>query len=105
MNHSPQAELLIIFICLLAAVAGLAWGLMAHPLRIAPKASRSFFFSNSLLAIGIFVLVHPIPQLSWLNIWLSDLLFIGSFLLLGWGIRQLFKLKLHREADLILLLG
>lgn len=35
----PQALILIQVICIITGTAGLAWGLMAYPLKIAPKAS------------------------------------------------------------------
>lgn len=103
MNNHPGSELLISFIWLLALVAGIAWGFMARPLRIAPKASIRFFFANMSLSAGIYLLTLRTADASLLNWLLSDIAILSSFMLIGWGIQQLFKLRSSVKRDCLLL--
>lgn len=102
-NH-PPSELLLSFIWLLALVAGVAWCLMAHPLRVAPKASFRFFAANLTLAIGIYLLTLRTADANLLNWFLADMALLSSFMLIGWGIQQLFKLNLTVRRDSLILL-
>ncbi len=99
MNIHPEAELLIYFIWLLTVIAGIAWGCMTTPLRIAPKASIRFFFANLILGVGIYVLALNEAESGVLYWFISDLLMLGSFMLIGWGIQQLFKLPSAVKRD------
>lgn len=100
MNNHPETALLISFIWLLALIAGVAWGIMARPLRIAPKASIRFFFANITLCVGIYLLTLPTSLLS---SFLADIALLCSFMLIGWGIQQLFKLHSSVKRDCLLL--
>ncbi len=104
MNSHPGSELLISFILLLALVAGIAWGFMARPLRIAPKASIRFFFANMSLSLGIYVLTLRTASASLLSSFLADIAILSSFMLMGWGIQHLFKLRSSLKRDGLLLL-
>jgi diguanylate cyclase (GGDEF)-like protein len=104
MNNHPESELLISFIWLLALVAGVAWGFMARPLRIAPKASIRFFFANMLLSAGIYLLNLRTTEANLLHWFLADMAILSSFMLIGWGIQQLFKLQSSVKRDSLLLL-
>jgi diguanylate cyclase (GGDEF)-like protein len=104
MNNHPESELLISFIWLLALVAGVAWGFMARPLRIAPKASIRFFFANMSLSAGIYLLTLRTADASLLNWLLADMAILSSFMLIGWGIQQLFKLHSSVKRDCLILL-
>lgn len=104
MNNNPEPELLISFIWLLALVAGVAWGFMTRPLRIAPKASLRFFFANFALGVGIYLLTLRSDSSGLLNWFLADLAILCSFMLIGWGIQQLFKLRSSAKRDSLLLL-
>lgn len=104
MNSHPESELLISFIWLLALIAGIAWGFMTRPLRIAPKASIRFFLANLALGAGIYLLTLYQADSGFL-LWLaSDLSILGSFMLIGWGIEQLFKLPGNTKRDSLILL-
>ncbi|WP_233010657.1 GGDEF domain-containing protein [Rheinheimera faecalis] len=104
MNSHPGSELLISFILLLALVAGVAWGFMARPLRIAPKASIRFFFANMSLSAGIYLLTVHTSNVSFLNWLLADIAILSSFMLIGWGIQELFKLHSSVKRDGLILL-
>lgn len=103
MNYHPEAELLITFIWLLAVVAGIAWGFMTRPLRIAPKASVRFFLANMCLGLGVYLLAFQVEEISFLNWWLADIAMLSSFMLIGWGIQQLFKQASSVKRDSLLL--
>ncbi len=103
MNNHPGSELLICFIWLLALIAGIAWGLMTRPLRIAPKASIRFFFANISLSAGVYLLTLRTTNASLLNWFLADIAILSSFMLIGWGIQQLFKLHSSVKRDCLLL--
>lgn len=103
MNNHPGSELLICFIWLLALIAGIAWGLMTRPLRIAPKASIRFFFTNISLSAGVYLLTLRTTNASLLNWFLADIAILSSFMLIGWGIQQLFKLHSSVKRDCLLL--
>lgn len=103
MNYHPEAELLISFIWLLAVVAGIAWGFMTRPLRIAPKASLRFFLANMCLGLGIYLLTLRTAEISFLNWLLADIAMLSSFMLIGWGIQQLFKQSSTVKRDSLLL--
>lgn len=105
MNSHPGSELLISFIWLLALVAGVAWGFMARPLRIAPKASIRFFFANMSLGSGIYLLTLRTAESELLLWFVSDLAILCSFMLIGWGIQQLFKLHSSATRDSLILLA
>ncbi|MBY0417720.1 MAG: GGDEF domain-containing protein [Pararheinheimera sp.] len=104
MNNHPGSELLITFIWLLALVAGVAWGFMARPLRIAPKASIRFFIANMTLSAGIYLLTLRSANSSLLNWFLADIAILSSFMLMGWGIQRLFKLHSTVKRDCLILL-
>jgi len=103
MNNHLGSELLICFIWLLALIAGIAWGLMTRPLRIAPKASIRFFFANISLSAGVYLLTLRTTNASLLNWFLADIAILSSFMLIGWGIQQLFKLHSSVKRDCLLL--
>lgn len=103
MNNHPGSELLISFIWLLALVAGVAWGFMARPLRIAPKASIRFFSANMSLSAGVYLLTLRTTDANLLNWLLADMAILSSFMLIGWGIQQLFKLHSSVKRDCLLL--
>lgn len=103
MNNHPGSELLICFIWLLALIAGITWGLMTRPLRIAPKASIRFFFANISLSAGVYLLTLRTTNASLLNWFLADIAILSSFMLIGWGIQQLFKLHSSVKRDCLLL--
>jgi diguanylate cyclase (GGDEF)-like protein len=104
MIDHPPSELLLSFIWLLALVAGIAWCLMAHPLRVAPKASFRFFAANMALGSGIYLLTLRTPDANLLNWFLADMAILSSFMLIGWGIQQLFKLQSSVKRDCLILL-
>lgn len=104
MIEHPSSELLLSFIWLLALVASIAWCLMAHPLGIAPKASFRFFIANLSLGIGIYLLTLRTTETNLLNWFLADMAILSSFMLIGWGIQQLFKLKSSVKQDSLILL-
>ena len=104
MNSHPGTELLISFIWLLALIAGIAWGFMVRPLRIAPKASFRFFSANMLLSAGTYLLSVHTAEASALRWFLADIATLSSFMLIGWGIQQLFKLSSTVKRDCLLLL-
>ncbi|KKL01126.1 hypothetical protein, partial [Rheinheimera mesophila] len=93
MNSHPDSELLISFIWLLTLIAGIAWGFMVRPLRIAPKASARFFFANLSLGSGIYLLSLQSTANNFLRWFIADLAILTSFMLIGWGIQQLFKFR------------
>lgn len=103
MNNHPDTALLISFIWLLALIAGIAWGIMARPLRIAPKASIRFFFANIALCVAIYLLTIPTVNASSLSNFLADIALLCSFMLIGWGIQQLFKLHSSVKRDCLML--
>ncbi|MBU1621639.1 MAG: GGDEF domain-containing protein [Gammaproteobacteria bacterium] len=104
MIDHPPSELLLSFIWLLALVVGIAWCLIAHPLRVAPKASFRFFAANLALGCGIYLLTLRTPDASLLNWFLADMAILISFMLIGWGIQQLFKLQSSVKRDCLILL-
>ncbi|QYJ93309.1 GGDEF domain-containing protein [Shewanella spartinae] len=104
MNIDPIAELLVLFICLLASTSTLAWGLMAYPLRIAPRASTYFSLANLLILMGVLLttLRDQTPSyLYWLG---ADMLLLLGFVLLRSGTQRLFRLPSSIKIDLTLLL-
>ncbi|ABO25196.1 GGDEF domain-containing protein [Shewanella loihica] len=104
MNIDPIAELLVLFICLLASTSTLAWGLMAYPLRIAPRASTYFSLANLLILTGVLLttLRDQTPSyLYWLG---ADMLLLLGFVLLRSGTQRLFRLSSSIKIDLALLL-
>ncbi|QYK12452.1 GGDEF domain-containing protein [Shewanella rhizosphaerae] len=104
MNIDPIAELLVLFICLLASTSTLAWGLMAYPLRIAPRASTYFSLANLLILMGVLLttLRDQTPSyLYWLG---ADMLLLLGFVLLRSGTQRLFRLPSSIKIDLALLL-
>lgn len=103
MNYHAGTELLISFIWLLAIVAGIAWGFMTLPLRIAPKASVRFFLANMILGLGVYLLTLRTTEFSFLNWFLADIAMLCSFMLIGWGVQQLFKQPSSVKRDSILL--
>ncbi len=103
MMNTPESALLISFIWLLALVAGVAWGCMTRPLRIAPKASIRFFFANLALGIAIYLLTLRTADANLLTWFISDITLLSSFMLIGWGIQQLFKLKTSEKRDCLIL--
>ena len=104
MNSHPESELLITFIWLLALIAGIAWGFMVRPLRIAPKASIRFFFANMSLGSGIYLLSLYPTDANLLTWFVADLAILCSFMLIGWGIQQLFKLRSSATRDSLIFL-
>jgi len=104
MTNHPEAELLVSFICLLALVAGVAWGLMTRPLRIAPRASIRFFLANLALGAGVYLLSFRTAEASLVYWFIADLAMLSSFMLIGWGIQHLFKLGSTVRRDAVLLL-
>jgi diguanylate cyclase (GGDEF)-like protein len=104
MTNHPEAELLVSFICLLALVAGVAWGCMTRPLRIAPRASIRFFFANCTLGAGVYLLSLRTAEPSLLYWFVADLAMLASFALIGWGIQHLFKLRSTVRRDVAVLL-
>ncbi|TVP13272.1 GGDEF domain-containing protein [Shewanella sp. KCT] len=104
MNIDPIAELLVLFICLLASTSTLAWGLMAYPLRIAPRASTYFSLANLFILMGVLLttLRDQTPSyLYWLG---ADMLLLLGFVLLRSGTQRLFRLPSSIKIDLALLL-
>ncbi|QYJ89510.1 GGDEF domain-containing protein [Shewanella halotolerans] len=104
MNIDPIAELLVLFICLLASTSTLAWGLMAYPLRIAPRASTYFSLANLLILMGVLLttLRDQTPSyLYWLG---ADMLLLLGFVLLRSGTQRLFRLPSSIKIDVALLL-
>lgn len=104
MNSHPDSELLISFIWLLTLIAGIAWGFMVRPLRIAPKASARFFFANLSLGSGIYLLSLQSIANNLLRWFIADLAILTSFMLIGWGIQQLFKFRATTSRDSSVLL-
>jgi len=104
MNNHPESELLISFVWLLTVVAGIAWGLMTQPLRIAPKASIRFFFANLTLGSGSYLLTLHTADSELLTWFVADLAILCSFMLIGWGIQQLFKLHSTAARDSLIFL-
>ena len=103
MHFDPQATTLVIFIGLLSGASALGWGVMAHPLKIAPKASSRYAIANTLLAIGITLTALRTNQANYL-FWLgADICVLTSFLMLRWGTQHLFKLPSSLRFDLGLL--
>ncbi|WP_164731895.1 GGDEF domain-containing protein [Rheinheimera mangrovi] len=76
---------------------------MTRPLRIAPKASIRFFFANISLSAGVYLLTLRTTNASLLNWFLADIAILSSFMLIGWGIQQLFKLHSSVKRDCLLL--
>jgi Ca2+/Na+ antiporter len=104
MNIYPGSDLLLSFIWLLALIAAAAWGMMVRPLRIAPQASLRFFFANLALSAGMYQLLLRTEQASLQQWLLADMALLVGFMLIGWGIQQLFKQRSTVKRDSLLLL-
>ncbi|WP_281213779.1 GGDEF domain-containing protein [Shewanella insulae] len=104
MNIDPIAELLVLFICLLAGTSTLAWGLMAYPLGIAPRASGYFSLANLLILTGVLLTTLRDQTSNYLYWFGADMLLLLGFVLLRSGTQRLFRLNSSIRLDGILLL-
>ncbi|MDP5213445.1 diguanylate cyclase [Pseudoalteromonas tunicata] len=99
----PQALILIQVICIITGTAGLAWGLMAYPLKIAPKASAFYALANFCVVTGI-ILVTFRGEYSNIVVWNgADLIVLTGFYLLRLATQKLFKLQVTIKTDVVLL--
>ncbi|QYK01033.1 GGDEF domain-containing protein [Shewanella psychrotolerans] len=103
MITDPLAQQLIFFICLLATTATLAWGAMAYPLRIAPRASGYFSVANLFLLIGVILTSQRSSDPSYLYWPIANIMILMGFLLLRHGTQRLFRLKSSIKTDCVLL--
>lgn len=103
MTIDPQAQQLIFFICLLATTATLAWGVMAYPLRIAPRACSYFSCANLLLLIGVILTSQRGTEPSYLYWAIADIIVLTGFIMLRHGTQRLFRLTSSIEIDSVLL--
>ncbi|QYJ86677.1 GGDEF domain-containing protein [Shewanella mesophila] len=99
----PQAQQLIFFICLLATTATIAWGAMAYPLRIAPRACSYFSCANLLVLIGVILNSQRGSDPSYLYWPIADIVILTGFILLRHGTQRLFRLKSSIKIDSLLL--
>ena len=104
MITDPLAQQLIFFICLLATIATLAWGAMAYPLRIAPRACSYFSCANLLLLIGVILTSQRGSDPSYLYWPIADIVVLTGFILLRHGTQRLFRLKSSIKIDSLLLI-
>lgn len=104
MNIDPIAELLVLFICLLTSTSTLAWGLMAYPLGIAPRASSYFSLGNVLILFGVLLTTLRDQTPSYLYWFGADMLLLLGFVLLRSGTQRLFRLPSSIKLDGALLL-
>lgn len=101
MTFDPQALLLIKFICLLTSTAAIAWGLIAHPLRIARRASMRFALANLFVLLGIILNSQRTDEPSYLFWFGSDIIILLGFSLLRSGTQHLFRLPHSIRFDYI----
>ncbi|MCL1040132.1 GGDEF domain-containing protein [Shewanella marisflavi] len=99
MTIDPIAELLVMFICLLAGTSTLAWGVMSFPLRIAPRASAYFSLANLLVLIGVILTTQRGQSASYLYWHGADMLLLLGFILLRSGTQGLFRLNSSIKFD------
>ncbi|MEW6981677.1 GGDEF domain-containing protein [Colwelliaceae bacterium 6471] len=104
MTFHPQAFQLITFVALLAVIASLAWGVMAYPLKISPRASIRFCIANLLVVIGILLLSFRTEQPNYFYWLASDILILAGFILVRLGVQRLFKLANTTKYDFAQLL-
>ncbi|PIW61699.1 GGDEF domain-containing protein [Shewanella sp. CG12_big_fil_rev_8_21_14_0_65_47_15] len=100
MTFDPQALLLIKFICLLTGTAAIAWGLIAQPLKIAPKASMRFSLGNLFVLLGIILNTQRTEAANYFFWFWSDILILLGFLMLRWGTQYLFRLQHSTKFDI-----
>ncbi|MCL1144220.1 GGDEF domain-containing protein [Shewanella gaetbuli] len=91
------------FFGLIALTGAFTWGLMAAPMRIAPKASSLFSISNICMFTAISLYFFRSDEISYVHWYLADFIFLVGFCLLHWGGQQLFKQKLSISSNLIIL--
>lgn len=88
-----EPVLLLIFIAVVNAVGALTWLLLAYPLRVWPKASICFAFTNFLALTAVLILPLRTESPSLLTWFLADALLLLAFAILHLGILRLFKLQ------------
>ncbi len=98
-----HTEILIRFICLIAVTATVAWGVMAYPLRIAPKACSYFSIANLLVLFGVYLTSLRTNEISYLSWFIADLCMLSGFILLRRGTQRLFRLASSLKSDVSLL--
>lgn len=103
MTFDPQALLLIKFICLLTGTSTIAWGLIAQPLKIAPKASMRFSLGNLFVLLGIILNTQRTQAASYFFWFGSDILILLGFVMLRWGTQHLFRLEHSTKFDIAVL--
>lgn len=104
MTFDPQALLLIKFICLLTGTSTIAWGLIAQPLKIAPKASMRFSLGNLFVLLGIILNTQRTQAASYFFWFGSDILILLGFVMLRWGTQHLFRLEHSTKFDIAVLI-
>lgn len=103
MNFDPQAAVLVIMICLISGVSACAWGLMAFPLKISPRASTYYALANSCILIGVILTSYRDSTLSYFHWFGADMLILVGFVMLRRGTQNLFKMKSSLGFDSLLL--
>lgn len=103
MDFDPLATQLIIFIGLLTGTSAFAWGILAYPLGIAPKASARYALANLLVILGLFLSTCRDDSISYLFWFGADLSLLSGFILLRWGTQQLFKIRDSIRIDCLFL--
>lgn len=99
MQTPVEVQLLMNMLMLLLVAAGCGWGVMAWLVKICPRASRFFAFSNVLILTGLVLLQQ---RTATDNFWfwqLSDLLILAGFLALYYGITNLYKTPLNIKLE------
>lgn len=104
MIFDPQALLLIQFICLLIGTSAIAWGLIAHPLNIASKASIRLSLANLCVLLGVILNTQRGEGSSYLFWFVSDISLLLGFMLLRRGTQYLFRLHNSTKFDTIALI-
>jgi diguanylate cyclase (GGDEF)-like protein len=102
MEHS-QSIVFVQFFSLIALSCALAWTLLAHLLRIAPKASWCFAATNVCTFIGLLLYTQRTEAINYLYWFVADMTILLGFALVRWGCQHLFKQPLTYRFDLILL--
>ncbi|CCQ12573.1 putative domain GGDEF protein [Pseudoalteromonas luteoviolacea B = ATCC 29581] len=105
MQFYPQAQMLLTFIAILTTISMIGWGLMAHPLKIAPKASRFFALSNGLVLLGLGLTTLRTDSPHYFYWHLADQAILLGIAFIFSGMCRLFKLTVTHEWSLYVWAG
>ncbi|MBR9729334.1 GGDEF domain-containing protein [Shewanella intestini] len=93
------------FLCLIAGSCAFAWGLLVHPLKIAPKASLRFALANIAIVSGFLLYTLRNNDISYTSWFIADMVMLLGFMLIRWGSQYLFKQQVNTLSDSIVLIS